>query len=99
MIFLRVTPTSQPNLENIIDGAETAVGITSSIEEASESNELMELRRSRKGRFLFLGQKFISSTTLVSYTVITTVFTSTFVPAQVFRCLPPGYAICPGAGK
>jgi hypothetical protein len=63
----------------------------------NESNKISEKQFIRYGRFL--NWHFITSVTKSTWSVVSSVFISTYVPAVNLQCLPPGYIICPEAGK
>jgi hypothetical protein len=74
--------------ENIMDSTyESGKGISIS------SKELIM----NHGRFL--PWYFLTSVTKTTWGVVSSVFTSTYVPAVNLNCLPPSYIICPEAGK
>jgi hypothetical protein len=76
------------------------VEIVSSKEENLEDNEskgISEKQLIRNGRFL--NWHFITSLTKTTWSVVSCVFTSTYVPAVNLQCVPPGYIICPEVGK
>lgn len=83
----------------IHDGREITREIMSSKEEEGRGRRLVdasEMQMRNKKRFLYLGPSaLVAGTTITSWSVVSTIITSTFVPAVPFRCLPPGFTICP----
>lgn len=83
----------------IHDGREITREIMSSKEEEGRGRRLVdasEMQMRNKKRFLYLGPSaLVAGTTITSWSVVSTIITSTFVPAENFLCLPPGFTICP----
>ncbi|KAI9559245.1 hypothetical protein GHT06_016034 [Daphnia sinensis] len=95
-----VTPTEQPMKVSFIhDGRDITREIMSSKEEEGRGRRLVdgsEMQMRNKKRFLYLWpSSLVAGTTITSWSVTSTTITSTFVPAVRFRCVPPGYPICP----
>ncbi|KAK4010356.1 uncharacterized protein LOC116935007 [Daphnia magna] len=95
-----VMPTEQPMKVSFIhDGREITREIMSSKEEEGRGSRLVdasEMQMRNKKRFLYFGPSaLVAGTTITSWSVVSTIITSTFVPAVPFRCLPPGFTICP----
>nr|WBD92715.1 putative cladoceran-specific protein type 2 [Daphnia magna] len=95
-----VMPTEQPMKVSFIhDGREITREIMSSKEEEGRGRRLVdasEMQMRNKKRFLYLVPSvLVAETTITSWSVLSTIVTSTFVPAEDFLCLPPGFTICP----
>ena len=92
-------PTEGPNPESLkLDNPEMAVEISSSKEDLNLDPDISETRRklirNKRGFFFLRPSSSNFVTTVTSWSVVSTIFTSTFIPAADFLCVPPGYQIC-----
>jgi hypothetical protein len=94
-----VYPTALPHETN---DETQQVDIVSSKEENitdSESKGISSPDKQFVKQERFLHWHFLTSETKTTWNVVSSVFTSTYVPAVNLRCLPPYYTICPETGK
>lgn len=102
MLIRRVMPTDTPSLAGKRDGRQVAGvdDVTSSKDDITNDQQLEEFTKGedqrRRGRFLYFGDSV--TTTLTSWSVLSTVIT-TSVPPGALACLPQGSVACPLPGK
>ena len=93
--------TKEPHTESVMLGnRQIADGeIYSSKEEDSsaydpEISKKQLTMSNKKGFFHLQPSRTINSVTVTTWSVVSGTFTSTFIPAADFLCVPPGYQIC-----
>lgn len=97
----RVMTTEGPHPESVrLGNRQIADGeIYSSKEEESSafdpeiSKEQLTMSN-KKGFFHLQPSRTVNSVTVTTWSVVSSTFTSTFIPAADFLCVPPGYQIC-----